>query len=97
VTDPSIPIVIEMAEVASMSYFLIPASKPKLTNPDDVQESIRGLKIRKAPDPKPIQYKALKHLPSEQYPSSPRFSTRFSAHMNFPKCGRTHLSFLPLN
>jgi len=33
-TDPSVPTVIEMVEVALRSYFLTPASEPKLTNPD---------------------------------------------------------------
>ena len=40
VTDPSVPTVIEMVDVALKSYFLTPASEPKLTNPDEVQEAI---------------------------------------------------------
>jgi hypothetical protein len=42
-----------MVEVAP-SYFLTHASKPKLTNPDEVQEAIRGLKIDKVPGPNGI-------------------------------------------
>jgi len=40
-----------------------PASEPKLTNPEEVQEAIRGLKVNKAPDPNSIPNRALKHLP----------------------------------
>jgi hypothetical protein len=50
VTDPSVPAVIEMVDVALRSYFMTPASEHKLTNPDEVHEAIRGLK-------------AMKHLP----------------------------------
>jgi hypothetical protein len=46
-TDPSVPAVIEMAEVALRSYFLTPASEHKLTIPDEVQETMRGLKVGK--------------------------------------------------
>jgi hypothetical protein len=34
-----------------------------LTNPEEVQEAIRGLKFSKAPGPNGIQNRALKHLP----------------------------------
>ena len=37
--------------------------QPKLTNPEEVQEAIRGLKVSKAPGPKGIPNRALKHLP----------------------------------
>jgi hypothetical protein len=40
VTDPSVPAVIEMVEAALRSYFLTPASEPKLTTPDEVQDVI---------------------------------------------------------
>jgi hypothetical protein len=36
VTDPSFPAAIETVDVALRSYFLTPASEPKLTNPDEV-------------------------------------------------------------
>jgi hypothetical protein len=52
-----------MVDVALRSYFLTPASEPKLTNPDEVQEAIRGLKVSKAPGPNGIPNRALKHLP----------------------------------
>jgi hypothetical protein len=48
VSAPSIPAVTEMVDVALRSYFMTPASEPKLTNPHEVQEAIRGLKFGKA-------------------------------------------------
>jgi len=35
VTDPSVPAVIEMFDVALRSYFLTASREPKLTNPDE--------------------------------------------------------------
>ena len=52
-----------MIDVVLRSYFLTPASKPKLTNPDEVHEAIRGLKVSKAPGPNGTPIRALKHLP----------------------------------
>jgi hypothetical protein len=52
-----------MVGVALWSYFLTPASEPKLSNPDDVQVEIRGLKVSKAQGPKYIPKTALVHLP----------------------------------
>ena len=40
-----------------------PASESKLTNPEKVQEAIRGLNVGKAPGPNGIPNRALKHLP----------------------------------
>ena len=51
VTDPSVPAVIEMADVALRSYFMTPASEPKLTNNVVVQEAIRGLKVQQGSGP----------------------------------------------
>jgi len=65
VTNHSVPAVIEMVDVALRSYFLTPASKPKLTNPDKVHRAIRGLKVNKAPGPNVIPNRALKHLPQQ--------------------------------
>ena len=48
VTDPSVPAVIEMVDVALRSYFLSPVSEPHLTTPDEVYAAIRGLKDSKA-------------------------------------------------
>jgi hypothetical protein len=63
VTDPSVPAVIEIVHVALRSYFLTTASELKLTTPEEVQETIRGLRVIKAPGPNGIPNRALKHLP----------------------------------
>jgi hypothetical protein len=63
VTDPSVPAVIEMVNVALRSYLLTHASEPKLTTPDEVHEAIRGLKFSKALGPNGIPNRALMHLP----------------------------------
>jgi hypothetical protein len=63
VTDPSVPAVIETVNVGLRSYFMVFASESKLTNPEEVQESIRGFKVSKAPGPNDIPNWALKHLP----------------------------------
>jgi hypothetical protein len=43
-------------------YFMAPASETKLTNPEEVQEAIRGRKVSKAPGPNGTSYRALKNL-----------------------------------
>jgi hypothetical protein len=63
VTDPSVPAVIETVNVGLRSYFTEPAGELKLTNPEEVQEAIRGLRVNKAPGPNGIPNRALKHLP----------------------------------
>jgi hypothetical protein len=63
VADPSVPAVIQMVDVALKSYFQAPAREPKLTNPGEVHEAIRGLKVDKAPGPNGIPNRALKPLP----------------------------------
>jgi hypothetical protein len=52
-----------MVDVALKSYVLTPASEPKLTKSDSVQEVFRGLKFGKAPGPNGIPNRAMKHLP----------------------------------
>jgi hypothetical protein len=52
-----------MVDVALRSHLMSPASEPKLTNTEEVQETIRGLKVGKAPGPNTIPHRALKHLP----------------------------------
>ena len=68
VTDPSVPAVIEMVDVALRSYFMTPASEPKLTKPEEIQEAIRGLKVSKAPGPNGTPNRTLKHLPLRVLP-----------------------------
>jgi hypothetical protein len=63
VTDPSVPAIIEMVNAELRSYSMSPASEPKLTNPEEVQEAIRVLKVSKAPGPNSVPKRALKHLP----------------------------------
>jgi hypothetical protein len=63
VTDPSVPVVIETVNVGLSSYFMAPAGEPKLTNPEEVQEAIRGLRVIKAPGPNGIPNRVLKYLP----------------------------------
>jgi hypothetical protein len=41
VTNPSVPPLNEMVDIALRSYSMTPASQPNLTNPDEVQETIR--------------------------------------------------------
>ena len=63
VNDPSDPAVIEMVDEALQAYYFAPAREPKLTNPAEEQDAIRGLKVGKAPAPTGIPNRALKHLP----------------------------------
>jgi hypothetical protein len=55
--------VIETVDVALRAYSYEPASEPMLTDPAEVQDAIRGLRISKAPGPDGIPNRALKHLP----------------------------------
>ena len=74
VNDPSVLAVIEIVEVALRSYFLPSASEPNLTNPEEVQEAVRCLKVGKPPGPNCIPYRAFKHLlPASCIPSCPVF------------------------
>jgi len=49
--------------VAPRSNLISPASEPKLTYPEDIQEAISGLKISKVTEPNGIPNIVLKHLP----------------------------------
>jgi hypothetical protein len=61
--DSSDLAVIEKVTEALQAYSYAPASEPKLTNPKEVQDAIRGLKVGKAPGPNGLPNRALKHLP----------------------------------
>jgi hypothetical protein len=63
VTIHSLPAVIAKVDVVLESYFQTPASEPNLTNPDEVQAALKGLKLAKAPGPNGVPNRALKHLP----------------------------------
>ena len=56
-----------MVNVALRSYFLTPASEPKLTNLDEAHEAISCLKFSKAPGLNGIPNRALKHLPQRAF------------------------------
>jgi hypothetical protein len=58
VTDPSVPAIIEMVDMALRSYVITTAIELKLTNPEEVQEAIRGLKVSKDPGPNGIPNRA---------------------------------------
>jgi len=89
VTDPSVPAVIEMVNVALRSYFMTPASEPKLTNPEEVQDAMRGLKFSKAPGPNGIPKRNLEHLPQRALSFWSRYSTRSSSPITTLHCGST--------
>jgi hypothetical protein len=55
--------ILEKVIVGLRSYFRVPASEPKLTNPEEVQEAIRGLRVSKAPGTNGTPNRYLKHLP----------------------------------
>jgi hypothetical protein len=63
VTDHSVPAVIETVDVWLRSNFMAPAGESKITNPEEVKEAIRGLRVSKAPGSKDIPNRVLKHLP----------------------------------
>jgi len=78
-----------MFDVALRSYFLTPASESKLTNPDEVQEAIRGLKVSKAPGPNGTPPGPSSIVPSERYPSWHKFAMRFSSRITSLQRGST--------
>jgi hypothetical protein len=55
--------VIEIVDVKLKSYFQTPAREHMLTNPEEVEEAIRCLKVGKAHGPNGIPNRTLKHLP----------------------------------
>jgi hypothetical protein len=55
--------VIEIVDVVLRAHSLVPASEPKVANPDNVQEAIRGFTVGNAPISNGIPNRILKHLP----------------------------------
>ena len=84
VTDPSVPAVIETVDVALRSYFFSPASEPQLTTPDEVHGATRRLKVSKAPGPKGIPNRELKHLPKRAVSLLPRIFNAVLRTHHFP-------------
>ena len=68
VYHPSVPAGIEEINEARQAYSFALASVPKLTNPTDVQDGLRGLKFGTALDPDAIPNLTLKHLPLRALP-----------------------------
>jgi len=89
VTDPSVPAVIEMVDVALRSYFLNPASEPKLTKPEEAEEAIRGLKVSKTPGPNGIPNRASKHLQQRAVSLLVQIFKLILLTYHFPTCGST--------
>ena len=83
VTVPSVPAVTETVDVALESYFQTPASEPKVTNPDEVREAIRGLKFGKASRPNGIPNSALSIFPCGRYSYSSKSSMPSYAPITF--------------
>jgi hypothetical protein len=63
VNVPSYPTVIEKVTEALQGYSYAPASEPKLTNPMEVEDAIRSLKVGNSPGPNGLPNRALKYLP----------------------------------
>ena len=58
VNNPSVPAFIEVLNEAMRAYLFVPASKPEFTNPKEVQDAMRGLKVGKARGPDGIPNRA---------------------------------------
>jgi len=84
VTDPAVAEAIEMVDVTLRSSVMAPASEPKLTNREEVQDAIRGLKISKAPGPNVIPEQGLEGSPTASgIPPGPVFQ-RDPTHPSLP-------------
>ena len=81
VTDPSVPVVIEIVGVALRSYFSSSASESQITTPDEVQAANKGLRVSNVPGQNGIPNTAMKHLPKR--------AVSFLAHV-FNAVLRTH-------
>jgi hypothetical protein len=63
VNHPSVTAAIEVVNEAMQAYSFAPACEAKLSNPTDVQDTIRGLKFGTAPGPDNVPNRTMKHLP----------------------------------
>ena len=61
--EPSVSAVIVVVDEVMRAYLFASASEPNLTDTPEVQDSIRGLKVGKAPGPNGIPSRALKRTP----------------------------------
>jgi len=78
-----------MVKVGLMAYFLTPASEPKLTNPDEVHEAIRGLKVARVRVQMVLRRGPWIFFSSERYPLSSGFSTQFTRPITYQECEST--------
>ena len=84
VTNPAVAEAIEMFDVKLRSSVMAPASESKLTNREEVQDAIRGLKISKAPGPNVIPEQGLEGSPTASgIPPGPVFQ-RDPPHPSLP-------------
>ena len=65
------------------------ASEPKLTNPEEVQEVISGLKVNKTPGPNGIPNRASKHLQQRAVSLLVQIFKLILLTYHFPTCGST--------
>jgi hypothetical protein len=63
VNNPPYLAVIEKVAEVFQAYSYARTREPKLTNPIDVQDAIRGLEVGKAPGPNGLLNRALKYFP----------------------------------
>jgi hypothetical protein len=73
VIDPSVTTVIEIVDVVLRSYFMTPATEPKLTNTEEVHEVIRGLTLSKSPGPNGIPNRAMMNPTASDISACPNF------------------------
>ena len=66
-----------------------PTSKPNMTNPDEVREAIRGLKVGKAPGPNGIPKRARKHFPMREVLLLVQIFNAILCTHHFPQFGST--------
>jgi hypothetical protein len=89
VPDLSFSAVIEVIDVALKFYILTPASEPKLTTFDEVQEAIRCIHFSKAPVQNGVPDRALKHLPQRTLPLLVQIFNAFFLTITSLQCGST--------
>jgi hypothetical protein len=76
-------------DMALMTYFLTPATEPKLTIPEKVQEATSGLKVSKAQCPNGIPNRTLKDLPQRAVSLLGQIFNRSSSPINSVQHGST--------
>jgi hypothetical protein len=93
VIDTSVPAIIEVVNKALRAYSLAPASEPKLTNPTDFQDAIRGLKVGKAPGSAVFRIGPWRIFHQVSFPSSLCYLKQFFERSTSRRLGSTHACF----